>query len=893
MRRARPSTAGSPGGPDALVRADATASPEQQVVAGRYRVTVLEPRLLRVEYAEDAAFEDRPTLAVVNRRFPPARFAARTEGRGVVVDTGSVVLTVADVDAAPTGRTLTARVAVPGGRPARWRYGQASRRNLGATVRTLDDWNGRCTARLVGFDPVEGFLREWEEQDLGEGLLSRDGWVVVDDSGTVVLDPDAGGSAAGGRPWPVARPAGERVDLYLFGFGTDHRAALAAGSRLLGPQPLPPRYAFGYWYSRYFPYTDGELLELADRLDEHGIPTDVLVVDMDWHRLGWTGYSWDRDLFPDPTATLAELHRRGLRVGLNLHPADGVAPHEDAFAAVCEAMGLDPAATDRVPFDPTDPRFVDAYLRLLHHPEEDRGVDLWWLDWQQGTESALPGLDPLGWLNHLHWDDQVRRRPRRRPLLFSRWDGLGAGRRPVGFSGDTWATWESLAFQPEMTATAANVLYGYWSHDIGGHYQGAYDPELFVRWVQFGVHSPVLRTHGTLGLVEERRVWQYPDPYRTAMIDAIRHRYEMVPYLYGECRRGVDSGLSLVRPMYHEHPDQPDAYRAPGQYHLGADLVVAPVVTPRDDDAMAEVRVWLPPGEWFDTAHGARIAADGGRGRWVRRRYLLDEVPVFARAGAVVPGQGRVDRLDAACWPSLVLTAHPGGDGHHDLYEDDGESTDYLDGGSVTVPVDHVERAASRRVVLGPAVGGYRGWRRRRDVEVRFVGEAPPRAVRVDDRVVPHADRPTPGHWHLDASTASVVVPVADVDLAEGTTVTVERSRRRDRAEVQRLLDGLPGLLRRLAVISTETRVLLADDSRRVVAVLRAAERVGTDPEGAAAELGRVRGAGGEIAAALRRAEAAWREGEALNPQRPPAATDTLAAMGRLLATARRQFPRP
>lgn len=878
-------------GPDALLRPDPVAEPAGQVAAGRYRVTVLEDRLLRIEYAADATFEDRATLAVVNRRFPAVRFTGATDGPTLTVTTGAVTLTIADVDAAPTSRTVTASIATGGG-SARWRFGQAPKRNLGATVRTLDQWNGRCTARVTGFDPADGFVREWEEAPLGEGLLSRDGWVVVDDSDTVVLDPVAGGAAADGRPWPVARPEGERVDLYLFAYGNDHRAALAAGARLLGPQPLPPRFAFGYWYSRYYPYTDDELLALADDLDQHGIPTDVLIVDMDWHRLGWTGYSWDHDLFPDPTATLAELHRRGLRVGLNLHPADGVARHEDAFLAVAAAMDLDPATTDVVPFAPTDPRFVDAYFRLLHHPEEDRGVDFWWLDWQQGTESAVPGLDPLGWLNLLHWEDQVRRRPGRRPLLFSRWDGLGAGRHPVGFSGDTWATWESLAFQPEMTATAANVLYGYWSHDIGGHYHGAYDPELFVRWVQFGVHSPVLRTHGTLGLVEERRVWQYPDPYRTVMIEAIRHRYELVPYLYGECRRGVDSGLSLVRPMYHEHPDQADAYRAPGQYHLGADLIVAPAVSPRGDDAMAEVRTWLPPGEWYDTAHGARLVADGPRGRWVRRRYLLDEVPVYARAGSVIPGQHVVDRLDAPCWPTLVLTAHPGGDGHHDVYDDDGDSTAYLEGGSVTVPVDHVETKVRRRVTIGAAVGGYRGWRARRDVEIRFAGEAPPRSVRVDDAEVPWAPVATPGHWHLDIDRASVVVSVPDADLAAGFTVTVERSRRADRADVEALLDGLPGLLRRYDVISTATRAILADDSRRVVAVRRAAERVAAEPASAADELRGVRDAGREVAAVLRRAERAWRASEDLNPDKPPASTDLLAAMRRLLATTTRQFPR-
>ncbi len=862
----------------ALFAVEPRADDAQVVVAGAVRVTVLTDRLLRIEHAADGCFEDRPTLTVVNRRFPAVPFRSRRDGDSLVVDTGPVRLEVDDVTRPFHPRRVRARIG-DGDRTVTWTFGKVDRGNLGGTVRTLDGWKGRCTPRVVGFDPVTGFEREWDEQTLGEGLLSRDGWTVVDDTGTVVLDPGDGT----GRPWPTARPDGERCDLYLFAHGDDRSGALAAGARLVGPQPLPPRYAFGYWYSRYYPYTDREVDELVDQLAQHRIPTDVFVIDMDWHRPGWTGYSWDHTLFPDPTATLARLHERGLKVCLNLHPADGVGRHEDAFEAMCRATGHDPATTERVPFDSVDPRFVDAYFSLLHHPEEDRGVDFWWMDWQQGTESALPGLDPLAWLNHLHHRDLVERRPDRRPLLFSRWSGLGAGRHPVGFSGDTVAVWESLAFQPEVTATAANVLYGYWSHDIGGHYGADPDPELYTRWLQFGAHSPVLRTHGTLGLTEERRVWEYPNPYRDVMIATIRHRYELVPHLYGVCRRGVDTGRSLVAPMHHAHPTLAAAHRAPGQYLLGDDLIVAPVVTPRDDDGTAEVRVWLPPGEHLDVAHGRRHVVDAPGGRWVTGRYLLDEVPVFARAGAVVVGQRGVDRLDAPCYPNLVLTAYPGS-GRGEVYEDDGETLGYLDGRSVTIALEQRTTARTRTLRLAPAVGTYPGWSSARDVEVRFAAEAPPAGATVDGAEVP---------WRFDAEAASVVVDLPALDLRAGATVALRRAGGARRAQAEALLDGFPGLSRRVRALADDTRTLIGDDNRRLLALARTAERVSARPDTLDVEVAALY----EGIAGLRRTftahQARAREIETLNPDRPPRQSEALARAQRFLATTRRAFPPP
>ncbi len=887
---------------------DPVARPAATVTRNHVRVTVLTPRLLRLEYAADGAFEDRATMAVVDRRFPVPDYEVLDVGSSgrLGIDTGAVVLRITDTTRPLQSTTTTARIG-RGRRAATWRFGDRPRGNLGGTTRTLDNCRGREVRELVDIDEDGALVfGDWHRWDLDPGLLSRDGWVLVDDSATPVLDADRGRpDARRGRGWPTTRPPGRRQDVYLFAHGSDHRAALADAARLLGPQPLPPRYAFGYWYSRYYAYTDRELLEIADQFDTMGVPVDVMVIDMDWHRPGWTGYSWDRRYFPDPDDTLDRLHQRDLRVSLNVHPADGISPDEDGYRSMATALGIDPTSGTPIPFDPADPAFVDAYFTHLHHPEEDRGVDFWWMDWQQGTTTAVAGLDPLPWLNELHWSDQEARRPELRPLVFSRWGGLGGGRYPIGFSGDAWSTWSSLAIQPWFTATAANVGYGYWSHDIGGHYGAAPSPELYTRWLQFGVHSPILRTHATKDPSQERRFWEFPDPYRSAMLSAVRRRYELVPYLYGACRSAVDTGVSAVRPMYHDHPDRDGAYESTGQYCFGDAFVVAPVVEPVGEDRMAPIRVWLPKGRWYDTALGQTVAVRAAGGGWIERRYLLDEVPVFAAGGAVVAGQRNARRLAAACYPHLTVTAYPGGDGDGELYEDDGISTAYLHGEATTLGLRQRVSPTTRSVQLAPAKGSYIGWQRHRPLQVRIVGEPVPLDVDCDGRSIPMASsadgngvRTGRSYWFYDAAQTSVVVCLARVDLSAGTKVRLRRDRSLP-ASTARLLDGLPGLFRRLDEVARRIGQVspayeLHPEERLAVDLAQAANRATRDPARLLYEVRRVRSSLAHLEDVLAEFRDAWGQAIALPfPEQREVAVGVVDEARRLLGTTVAQFGTP
>ena len=347
------------------------------VQGDKWRITVLTEELLRLEYSEDGSFEDHPTQRVINRDFPVPGFQVREGEEELQVITPKVHLTYDKRPFSPNGLEIRIR---GNGCASVWHYGEAVR-DLKGTARTLDEARGEI--------PLE------------PGLLSRNGITVLDDSGTITLLEEG---------W-VRQRSQEAVDLYFFGYGHAYEKCLRDFYHLCGHTPLLPRFVFGNWWSRYHKYTEQEYKDLVGRFEEEGIPLSVAVIDMDWHLVdidpkygdGWTGYTWNREFFPDPEGFMGWLHDHGLKVSLNVHPADGVRGFEEPYKEMAKALGRDWEKEEPIPFDLTNRAFVDAYFQYLHHPYEKQGVDFWWLDWQQGTSTKVEGLDPLWMLNHYHF----------------------------------------------------------------------------------------------------------------------------------------------------------------------------------------------------------------------------------------------------------------------------------------------------------------------------------------------------------------------------------------------------------------------------------------------------------------------------------------------------------
>jgi alpha-glucosidase (family GH31 glycosyl hydrolase) len=682
--------------PDAVVGGD-----------GRYRFTLLTDGLLRYEWAIDSRFEDRASVLAVNRNLPVPEFRVKDQNGSLEIITSRFHLTYDKRQFSPSGLTASIKGAFnPHG--SLWRYGKDAE-NLGGTARTLDEADGAV--------PV------------GLGIVSRSGFATLDDSRSILFDKTE-------THFVGTRPAGDRVDGYLFAYGKDYRAAVKAFYTLSGYQPLLPRWALGNWWSRYHAYSTDEYLALMDQFRDKGIPLSVAVIDMDWHLVddpriaeegvtGWTGYTWNKELFPDPGGFLEQLHGRNLITSLNDHPADGIHSYEEPYEDMARALDHDTSMGDPIHFNITDRRFLDAYFDILHRRFEDQGVDLWWVDWQQGEHSRVAGVDPLWLLNHFHFMDSSR--DRKRPLAFSRYAGPGSHRYPVGFSGDTTVTWGSLHFQPEFTAMASNIGYGWWSHDIGGHFHGYRDDELLIRWVQFGTFSPILRLHSSNNPWNIKEPWLLEIGKEVIMTDYLRLRHRMVPYLYSMNVRSALDGEPLVQPMYWAYPTCNEAYHTPNQYLYGSELIVAPITTPQDPKLrLGRARAWLPAGRYVDIFSGA--VYDGDRNLWVNRR--LADYPVFAREGAIIPLDAAAEPINGCGLPTAFeVLVVLGADGRFEIVEDDGTGSNAEEVQFVRIPITF--RQQDGTVQIGPSQGSS-STSDVRDWNIRLLGYfEPPEPVRI------------------------------------------------------------------------------------------------------------------------------------------------------------------
>lgn len=617
---------------------------ESQLTWENYRFTILTEAMIRVEYDPEGTFEDAATQTVLNRDFQTPEFKKKETDEYIEVITSHVHMIFHKETGGFTKHNL--QIEAIGNYSlyhSTWYFGDEPD-TLKGTARTLDFTDGAL--------------------ELEEGLMSKNGFSVIDDSTSMRLTDDG---------WVEKRPNGI-TDMYFLGYGRDYLGALKDYHYLTGHTPLLPRYALGNWWSRYYPYSQEGYKTLMSEFEDRGIPFSVAVIDMDWHVTdvppeygsGWTGYTWNTDLFPDPDEFLEWLHKHGMKVTLNLHPANGVQPFEEMYEPMAKELDVDYEQNEPINFDIADPDFLNAYFEYLHHPHEERGVDFWWIDWQQGSVTKVEGLDPLWMLNHYHFLDHGR--GEQRPLIFSRYAGLGSHRYPIGFSGDTAATWASLDFQPYFTSTASNVGYSWWSHDIGGHMGGEKDNELFVRWVQFGVFSPINRLHSQDGEFSGKEPWRYGRYAEEIVTNFMRLRHQMIPYLYTMNVLNHTDDLPLVRPMYYHHPWTDDAYEVPNQYYFGTQLIVAPITQQANRDLrLARVKTWLPEGHWIDFFNGRVYEGD----RTIDLYRPLRTIPVFAKTGGIVPMDqsyenytGNPEKMD--------IRVFAGADGNFSLYEDDG-----------------------------------------------------------------------------------------------------------------------------------------------------------------------------------------------------------------------------
>ncbi len=772
---------------------NAAAAPAQ-VTDGSARFQIITPTLLRLEYAADGVFENRATQTLGTRGTPVGAFSTSTAGGVRTIRTSALTLRYTQGSGPFTDANLSITLNVSGkqttARPV-WRTGDTPG-NLGGWRRGLDLLTDRAP--------------------LHDGVLSRDGWYLLNDSETAL--------AASGSPGFTVRPrrTGAYQDGYFFGYGHDYARGLADLRTLTGAAPLLPRKAFGVWFSRYWGYTEQELRQLVARFRSEGVPLDTLSLDTDFKRqsnndtaplgsafaggrpeqpFAWNGWDWNRNAFKDPKAFADWAHSQGIALALNIHPSIGSTDpaadkaNTDAGGLIpnyglCNVLMVDFGQICGV-FDWTNPKHIATYF-ALHKPFEDAGADVMWLDWCcDASRAEARGLTADTQINRLYAERSAARgsrwpafsriggayRPDAYQSGFALRDGNGAfaeHRYTIQFTGDTCASWQMLGFNAEYSAVAGNIGLPYVSHDIGSFHGvraldetcgpapfglfGKHLPDdLYTRWVQLGTFQPLDRLHSNHG---DRLPWEYGGKAGAAAADALRLRGALVPYLYNLAREAHDTGLPMTRPLYLQWPDTNAAYEHPTQYTLGSDILVAPVTTPGDP---ATSTVWIPPGAWTNIATGARFTGP----TTVTLKVPLEQIPVFARDGAIVPFQGPSPTSSAGPNAALGLDVWPGARGAFSLYEDDGQSLAYQQPGASRRTA--VEQRPGEVTIRSATGGSFAGALNRRSWTLRIHNTGAVGAVTVNGTALP------PSGWQYDAATKTLTVRTGTVATNVATRV--------------------------------------------------------------------------------------------------------------------------
>jgi hypothetical protein len=630
-----------------------------------------------------------------------------------------------------------------------------------------------------------------------DGLLDRAGYRLLDDTRSALWTD---------RGWVTPRPSGGDVeDGYLFVYGHDYTGALRTFARLTGSAPLLPRRVFGVWYSDYTPYSAADIEDsIYPAFQKNRVPLNTLSLDTDWKAPNdWDGWEWNTTLFPDPTALLHWARARGIDVTLNIHSSiddrDPELAHAERVAGNTLASSTCTAGPCKV-WDWSTVAQAESNFSLQQSFQK-QGVAFWWLDWCcDDSIVSMPGLTPDAWIDHLYAQEMANQG--QRGFVLAR---IGSSNddpvevypagpwsdhtSAVAFTGDAWATWNTLAREVALTPDEATIGEPYVSDDIGSFLGtpplGAGDPaDLYDRWVQWGTFSPILRLHSEN---ENRLPWEYPEPVQAITEDFLRLREALLPYTYTLADQAHDTGLPLTRPLYLDDPGLSAAYGHPDEYLYGSDMLVAPVTSP---GAVADTTVWFPPGRWVDYFTGATFTGP----MTTTVAVPLDRMPVFVRAGGIIPEQSSATAATTASPTQMVLKVFSGSSGSFDLYGDSGTGLGYTKGQSTDTPISdavgHPGSAATAapvtdaRVTVGRAHGGYPGEPAAVAYRLDVVDLTGPSGVTLDGRRL--ARRPAGSSavgWYYQASSSTVVVTTGRQPTTKGFTVVASGVRPTNRSE--------------------------------------------------------------------------------------------------------------
>ena len=674
----------------------AKSKPGAVFTGSNYRITVLTERLVRLEYSREGIFCDDLTEQVINRDFPIPNFKVVQDDRYLEITTKYFML---KYQKGKPFEGLNLEIMLLNTDKS-WYFKNKEVRNFGTSG--------------------DGF--NLDKIDIKKGLYSTDGFVSLDDSNSMILSSD-------GFLMPSST---KRIDTYVFMYRRDFGLCLTDYYTLTGYPPMIPRYALGIWWNKSEIYNFANIDELISNFNKYKIPISVLLLPEYWHlkdakdlSLYHTGFTFNRNLFSDPSFLVKYLHEHNIKLGLMMDPSEGIMPHEDNYELVARNLGI----SDRsiIPFNVLDRAIIDSYLNILIKPLENMGVDFFFLDLK---DTKNPYLNRA--LVHYHFDKE-NTNVYKRGMILARNTNIASHRYPVLYSGNTLVSWDTLKNIPYFNALGSNKGLSFWSHDIGGYMGGVEDANIYIRYIELGVFSPIFRLASLGGKYYKREPWKWDVKTLKITEDYTRLRHELIPYIYTESYKYHQNGIPLIMPLYYDNPEIYDEPDYKNEYKFGSELLVSPIIHSKDTLMNRTVhRLFLPDGIWYDFKTGKKFI---GNKRYVAF-YKDEDYPVFARSGSIIPKSIIDENINDTKAPKkMEIHIFPGKSNIYELYEDDGESSMYENGYYIKTSIDYNYLQNNYTVIIRPTEGKSGIIPEKRDYVIRF------RNTRKADEVITYIDK--------------------------------------------------------------------------------------------------------------------------------------------------------
>jgi alpha-D-xyloside xylohydrolase len=708
-----------------------------EMESGFLHFTVCTDSIIRIEYSLEREVKRHEDFLITKKEWPKTEFVFRTDDPKIItLSTAKLKLEVTKSD----GSFIF--------------YDTAGHKLAQENTRTLTpvEVNGEKTYHS------ERFTNMWDTQEAFYGLgqhqagvwnyrgedveLSQDNTnisipLLLSSNGYGIFWNNGSRSSMNNRFVHALYLSSEVADSldYYFIYGPDFDRIISTYRELTGAAPLFGKWAYGYWQCKNRYDSQQELISIAQKYRDLHIPLDNIVQDWFWwNTMGEPVFNKN---YPDPKGMISSLHNKNVHLMISVWPyfRPGSPVYEDMdkkgfFIDRTKVEGFHPARMAL--YDAFNPDARKYYWELMHKALFNIGADAWWLDTTEPeTEGRETNLLVTNRVNNGNgaryanefplmtttavYQGQREASQDKRVFILSRSAYAGAQRNAVAtWSGDVDPNWET--FRRQIPAGLNYSLSGlpYWTTDIGGFVVANPDDpayrELYIRWFQFGTLCPIFRAHGTR-TTNQNELWSYGPDAQKILVAYDKLRYRLMPYIYSLAWKTTHDGYTILRPLVMDFRTDVRAQNIGDQYLFGPALLVNPVTEPGETSR----HVYLPDAKWYGfwTGNGTQ----GGKAFEVAA--TLEHIPLFVRAGSILPLGPDVEYAAEKPADPLELRIYPGADGSFTLYEDENDTYHYESGVYSTIQFDWNDKTST--LTIGDRAGKFPGMLENRTIRVVLV----------------------------------------------------------------------------------------------------------------------------------------------------------------------------